>query len=457
LRRILVANRGEIAMRVIRGARTLGLETVLAASEADLGSLPARYADRTLCIGPGRASESYLRVETIVAAALASGCNALHPGYGFLSEDPRLPAACEQAGITFIGPDAATLAAAGDKLRARELAERAGVPTTPGGPVDDVRAAHALAERIGYPVLVKAVGGGGGRGMKRVDGPAELEGCLALAAAEAAAAFDEARLYLERFVERGRHVEVQVLGDGRDAIHLGERDCSIQRRYQKLVEEACAPSLADDLRDALRAAAVRIAHALRYRGAGTVEFLVDVARGEFAFLEINARLQVEHPVTEAVTRVDLVAEQIAVAAGEPLRFAQHEVHFDGHAIECRINAEDPARDFRPSPGTVTTAVFPNGTGIRVDTHIESGARVPPFYDSLLAKIVVHAPSRSGALERMRRALAQCRIDGVATNLTLHAALFADGEFARGAVDTAYLSRFLAGRPADGGLTSHASR
>jgi acetyl-CoA carboxylase biotin carboxylase subunit len=452
IRRLLVANRGEIAMRIIRAARSLGIQTVLVVSEADRSALPARYADRAVCIGPGRATDSYLRLEAIVEAALATGCDALHPGYGFLAENARLATACEENGIVFVGPAPAQLAAVGDKLRAREVAERTGVPTTPGGPAEDRDTAIALARRIGYPVLVKAVGGGGGRGMKRVDEPAALDDALALATAEAAAAFGDARVYLERYVARGRHVEVQVLGDGRDVVHLGERDCSVQRRYQKLVEEAVAPALDDALRVAIRAAAVRFAAELGYRSAGTVEFLVDAERGEFFFLEMNARLQVEHPVTEAVTGIDLVAEQLALAQGEPLRFAQREVRFDGHAIECRINAEDPGCDFRPAPGRIATAVFPSGTGIRVETHIESGSIVPPFYDSLLAKLVVHGATRSQALARLQGALAACRIEGIATNLALHAAIAADPAFAAGGVDTGFLPRLLA----PGGVPSPAS-
>jgi acetyl-CoA carboxylase biotin carboxylase subunit len=443
IRRILIANRGEIAVRVIRTCKALGIETVLAASEADLGSLGARLADRTLCIGPPPSTQSYLKVETVVQAALGSGCDAIHPGYGFLSERAALAALCEAEGVTFIGPTSAQIEAVGDKLRARAEAEAAGVPTAPGGSVGSLDEARALGARIGAPILVKAVGGGGGRGMKRVDRLEDLPEAMSLASAEAGAAFGDERVYLERFVARGRHVEVQVLGDGAgQVVHLGERDCSVQRRYQKLIEETPAPGLSDDFRAAIRKAAVRFGEHLNYRGAGTVEFLVDVEREEFYFLEMNARIQVEHPVTEMVTGADLVAEQIAVADGQGLRISQEDVRLRGAAIECRINAEDPARDFAPSPGRVLEAAWPSGPGIRVDSHIVSGAMVPPYYDSLMAKIIAHGPDRQTALARLRKALAETHIEGVTTNIGFHARVLADPEFARGGVDTAYLPRFL---------------
>jgi acetyl-CoA carboxylase, biotin carboxylase subunit len=443
IRRILIANRGEIALRVIRTCKALGIETVLAASEADLDSLPARFADRTLCIGPARPADSYLRVDTIVQAALGAKADAIHPGYGFLSERAILARLCEQEGVIFIGPTAAQIEAVGDKLRARAEAETAGVPTAPGGAVETVREAEVLGREIGAPLLIKAVGGGGGRGMKRVDRLEEIPSAMKLAGAEAGSAFGDARVYLERFVERGRHVEVQILGDGNGlVVHLGERDCSVQRRYQKLIEETPAPGLSPDMRARIHAAAVHFAERLSYRSAGTVEFLVDLERDAFYFLEMNARIQVEHPVTEAVTGLDLVAEQIAIADGRGLRLKQDDVRREGCAIECRINAEDPARDFQPSPGTVRKAVWPSGEAVRVDTHIASGSRVPPYYDSLMAKIIVHAPDRPAALDRMRGALAATHIDGVATNLAFHAEVLADPEFNTGGVDTSYLPRFL---------------
>jgi len=431
---------------VIRTCRSLGIETVLGASEADLDSLPARLADRTVCIGPGRPSESYLKVDTIVQAALGVKADAIHPGYGFLSERAALARLCEEECVIFIGPTSSQIDAVGDKLRARAEAEAAGVPTAPGGPVETAGEAMILGREIGVPLLVKAVGGGGGRGMKRVDRLEDLLDAMKLAAREADAAFGDARVYVERFVARGRHVEVQILGDGAGrVVHLGERDCSVQRRYQKLIEETPAPALSADFRAHLHAAAVKFAERLSYRGAGTVEFLVDVERNAFYFLEMNARIQVEHPITEAVTGIDLVAEQIAIAEGGGLRFRQEDVRRDGCAIECRINAEDPARDFRPSPGAVRTAAWPSGEGVRVDTHIFAGARIPPFYDSLMAKIIVHATDRPAALERMRQALAATHIEGVATNVAFHADVLADPEFETGGVDTSYLPRFLESR------------
>ena len=455
LRRVLIANRGEIAVRVIRTCRRLGIETVLTVADADADSVPARLADKTIAIG------SYLDVEEVVGAAAAAGARAIHPGYGFLSENPRLARACEAAGIVFIGPGADVLEAAGDKLAARNHAVAAGLPVLPGGLVrtkaigadgalgaageagtGEADAAGKIAGRIGYPVLVKAAGGGGGRGLRVVRDPADLAGAVAMGSAEAQAAFGDGRVYLERYVSPARHVEVQLLGDGENVIHLGDRDCSVQRRYQKLVEEAPAPRLGETLRVGMRAAAVAFGQYLKYQGLGTVEFLVDAARSEFWFLEVNARIQVEHPVTEAVTGLDLVAEQIAVAEGRRLGLSQASVRLDGHAIECRINAEDPAAGFRPNPGLVTSAVFPAGPGIRVDTHIQAGSAVPPQYDSLLAKLVVSGASRAEALGRLRGALARCEIGGVATTLPVHAALADDDEFAAGGVGTDYLARWL---------------
>jgi len=443
VRRILIANRGEIAARIARTCARLGIETVLAASEADRDSLPARLVTRVVCIGPAQAAASYLRPEAIVQAALGTGCEAIHPGYGFLSERVSLARLCEQHGVIFIGPTSAQLAAAGDKLAARRAAEEAGVPVSPGGEVQSREAAQTLARRIGLPLLIKAVGGGGGRGMKLVERWQDLDAALELAAAEAGAAFGDARIYLERFVARARHVEVQLLGDGRgQVLHLGERDCSVQRRYQKLIEETPAPGLSTAQRAGLHEAALRFAARLQYRGAGTVEFLVDSERGGFCFLEMNARIQVEHPVTEMVSGIDIVAEQIGIAAGEGLGRNQGEVNLHGCAIECRVNAEDPSQGFAPSPGLVREASWPSGDGIRVDTHIESGARVPPYYDSLLGKIIVLAPDRDAALARLRAAVGATRIEGVATNLAFHAGVLSDPEFAAGGVDTGYVARYL---------------
>ena len=443
IRRILIANRGEIAVRIIRTCRLLGIETVLAASIADRDSMAARLADRCVCIGPARPGESYLKIDTVVHAALAVAADAIHPGYGFLSERAALAKLCEEEGVIFIGPTAAQIDAVGDKLRARAEAEAANVPVVPGGAVSSSAEALALAVRIGAPFLVKAVGGGGGRGMKRVDRLEDLPEALSLASTEAGAAFGDARVYLERYVERGRHIEVQVLGDGAGrVIHLGERDCSVQRRYQKIIEETPAPGLSASLRTRLHEAAVRFSNRLSYRGAGTVEFLVDTARDEFYFLEMNARIQVEHPVTEAVTGIDLIAEQIRIAAGDGLTLQQADIRIEGAAIECRVNAEDPTQDFRPSPGLVRHAQWPDGEGIRVDTHIETGSRVPPFYDSLLAKVIVHGADRAAALSRLRSAMTHTQIEGIHTNLRFQSEILANADFAQGGVDTGFLARLL---------------
>jgi acetyl-CoA carboxylase, biotin carboxylase subunit len=442
IRRLLVANRGEIAARVIRTCARLGIESVLAASDADLDALPARLADRVVRLGPAPASESYLDPAAVVRAAKAVGADAVHPGYGFLSENPALARACAAAGIVFVGPTPETLEAVGDKLRARSHALAAGLPVVPGGEAADLAGARTVAAEVGYPLLVKAVGGGGGRGMKLVRAADELAHTLDLAISEAAAAFGDPRVYLERFVASGRHVEVQVLGDGTRAVALGDRDCSVQRRYQKLFEEAPAPLLSDRIRAEMAAAAIALATHLRYRGLGTVELLYDRERDTFSFLEMNARIQVEHPVTEMVTGIDLVAEQLAVAEGLPLRLSQKDIVHTGHAVECRINAEDWAHDFRPSPGRIERVVLPVGDGIRVDTHVQGGSVVPPYYDSLLAKLIVHGVDRADALARTRAALDLLRIDGVTTTVPVHQALLADPEFAAGGVDTAFFERFL---------------
>ena len=448
IKRILIANRGEIAVRVIRACESLGVESVLCVSEADRGSLGARVATRAVCIGPAQPALSYLSVPTVVQAALGYGCDAIHPGYGFLAERADLAQLCEAEGVIFIGPTAAQIEAVGDKLRARAEAIAADVPVVPGGPVESAAEARALAATIGAPLLVKAVGGGGGRGMKRVDDLDELEPTMAMASAEASAAFGDARVYLERYVAQGRHIEVQLLGDGQGrVIHLGERDCSVQRRYQKLVEESPAPRLPRATRERLLDAAVRFASRLAYRGAGTVEFLYDVERDEFYFLEMNARIQVEHPVTEQVTGVDLIAQQIAIAEGRGLSLHQSDVAFTGAAIECRINAEDPAADFAPSPGKVTAVQWPSGPGVRVDTHIVAGASVPPFYDSMIGKIIASGPDRLTALTRLRAALEDTHIEGIHTNSALQRRILQQREFAEGGIDTGWLARVLEQEPA----------
>ncbi|WP_372661555.1 acetyl/propionyl/methylcrotonyl-CoA carboxylase subunit alpha [Hydrogenophaga sp.] len=444
IRRVLVANRGEIAVRIIRTLKRLGIESVLAVSAADRNSMGARLADRAVCIGPARATDSYLRIGTLIEAARGVGAQAIHPGYGFLSEREEFAAACEENGLIFIGPTASQIARVGNKLEARRCAEQAEVPIAPGGQVDNLPAALEMAEQIGYPVLIKAVGGGGGRGLKRANSPAELSALFDLASSEALAAFGDGRVYVECFVTQGRHVEVQILGDGESVIHLGDRDCSVQRRYQKLVEEAPAPHLSDEMRRGLHAAAVRFSEHINYRSLGTIEFLVDVARQRFYFLEMNARIQVEHPVTEQITGLDLVAEQIIVAQGHPLRMKQADVRLTGHAIECRINAEDPTNEFRPAPGRLTAAHFPAWTDLRVDTHMEAGAMIPPYYDSMIAKVIATGSDREHARRLLEAALVDVRIEGVLTNIALHRAVLATPEFIDGGFDTGFLGRFLAG-------------
>ncbi|MCW3009538.1 MAG: Pyruvate carboxylase [Solirubrobacterales bacterium] len=442
--RVLVANRGEIAVRIVRTCQALGIETVVAVSDVDRDSLAARMADRAVCIGAGPAGESYLRVETIVQAALSTGCDAIHPGYGFLAENPRLSALARENDVRFVGPPPEVIELAGDKLRARAAAREAGLPLVPAREVSSIQEARAFAgSEAGYPVLLKAAAGGGGRGIKLAADEAQLDREYPVAAAEAGAAFGDDRLYVERFVAAARHVEVQVAADDHGSVvHLGERDCSVQRRYQKLVEEAPAPYLDVAVRDALRDAAVTFARAIGYRNLGTVEFVVDAASGEFSFLEMNCRIQVEHPVTEAVTGLDLIAEQLAIADGEPLRFSQDEIVLDGHAIECRLTAEDAEHGFRPSPGRIERFAVPDVGRLRVDTHCADGTLVPPYYDSLLAKLIGHGPDRASALGVVARALDGLEVTGVKTNRALLARVLADDAFAHGAVTTRWLEESL---------------
>jgi acetyl-CoA carboxylase biotin carboxylase subunit len=422
IRRLFIANRGEIALRVIRTARRLGMTTIVGVTPADRDSLPARLADEA------RPVTSYLSIDAMIEAAKAADADAIHPGYGFLSENAAFARAAAEAGMIFVGPDPATLAAMGDKLEARRIAVEAGLPVVAG-------------REGGYPLLIKAVAGGGGRGMKRVDREEDLDAAMAMAAAEAEAAFGDGRLYVERFIASGRHVEVQVLGDGSRAVHLGDRDCSIQRRFQKLVEEAPAPGIPDDKRTALRGAAVRLAEHLHYRGAGTVEFLVDAESFDFYFLEMNARIQVEHPVTEAVTGIDLVEQQLLIADGQNLALHQDMIVLEGHAIEARINAEDWRRDFRPSPGIVRRAAWPAGPSIRVDSHIAACGVVPPLYDSLIGKIIVSGKDRAEAVVRLRSALGALDIEGVETTAGLHRRIAEDPGFIAGGVDTRFFEGF----------------
>jgi acetyl-CoA carboxylase, biotin carboxylase subunit len=445
--RVLVANRGEIAVRIILTLKKLGIESVLAVSTADKNSLGSRLADRAVCIGPSRASESYLRIGTLVEAAKGTGAQAIHPGYGFLSERADFARSCEENELIFIGPTSEQIADVGNKLEARRIAEQAQVPIVPGGSVETLESALEMAEQIGYPVLIKAVGGGGGRGLKRANSPNDVTALFDLASAEALAAFGDGRVYVECFVTQGRHVEVQVLGDGEAVIHLGDRDCSVQRRYQKVIEEAPAPHLPDTMRVALHAAAIRFSKHIAYRSLGTIEFLVDVQRERFYFLEMNARIQVEHPVTEMITGLDLVAEQIAIANGDKLRIQQSEVKFYGHAIECRLNAEDTENDFSPAPGRIIHAHFPTGEGIRIDTHIETDSVVPPYYDSMVGKLIAWASTRDEARRILESALSQIKLEGIKSNISLHREILANSEFTHGGVDTGFLGRFLVDRAA----------
>lgn len=446
IKRVLVANRGEIAVRIIKACRSMGLESVVAVSQADRESMAARLADRTVCIGPAHPMGSYLNVGAVVAAALGTGSDAIHPGYGFLAEQPRLPHACVEAGIAFIGPGAESIERMGNKIAARATAQRLGVPVVPGSEkVTSVAQAREAAAAIGLPVLLKAAAGGGGRGMRIVNDIAELQSAFESASAEASAAFGDGTIYLERYIRHARHIEVQVMADHLgNVVHLGERDCSSQRRYQKIVEEAPAPHL-DALREPLHRAATELARRIGYQNAGTVEFIVDQDVGEFYFLEMNTRIQVEHPVTEMVTGIDLVQEQIRVAGGFPLSIAQTDVRVSGHAIECRVNAESPSREFRPSPGHIERWCEPSGPGIRVDTHCYSGYFVPPYYDSMLAKVIAYAASRAEAIGRMEEALRGFTVDGVDTTIPFLRSVMRAPRLRDGTTHVRWIEELLADR------------
>ncbi len=430
--KILIANRGEIALRILRTCREMGIRTVVAHSTADAESLAVRLADESICIGPPEARASYLNIPSIISAAAITDSEAVHPGYGLLSENPAFAEICRACGITFIGPSPEAIRLMGDKAQAREMVKQAGAPVVPGseGALRGVDDAQALADKIGYPVIVKAAAGGGGRGMRIVRERDALARAYATCQAEAGAAFGSTELYLEKFVEEARHVEVQVLGDRNGIrVHLGERDCSVQRRHQKLLEESPAPAISADTRAGLYKAALAVANAVNYVSAGTVEFLVDRS-GAFYFIEMNTRIQVEHPVTEVITGIDLVREQIRIAAGEALGYKQKDVRLVGHAIECRVNAEDPEH-FVPSPGRVTAWVAPGGPNVRVDSHMMAGYTVPPHYDSLIAKIIVHGRDRGEAIVRMQRALVETIVEGVKTTIPYHLKLLADPAFVAG--------------------------
>jgi acetyl-CoA carboxylase, biotin carboxylase subunit len=437
IRRVLIANRGEIAVRVIRACQMLGIETVLATSEADRDALPAQLADRAVCIGPPRSTDSYLNYRAIVTAARATGCDAVHPGYGFLSEKPELPDACAREGLIFVGPTGDHMRRMGNKIAARALARAAGVSTLDGSEkIKSATDAAEVAERIGYPVMMKAASGGGGRGMKIVHDPGKLPDAFAAASAEAESAFGDPTLYLERFISNARHIEVQLLGDKLgNVIHIGERDCSLQRRHQKVVEEAPAPGITSALRQEICQAAVALARNIGYENAGTCEFIFDEDSQRFYFLEMNTRIQVEHPVSETLTGIDLVQEQFRIAAGEPLRFKQSDIACRGHVIECRINAEIPEQGFRPNAGLIQTWAPPAGPNIRLDTHCYPGYIVPVFYDSMLAKLIVYGSTRGEAIERMRRALELFSITGIGTTLPFLHFMMGRAEFISGKVST----------------------
>ena len=444
LKRVLVANRGEIALRVIRAATELGLDTVAVYSQADRDAGHVRVATEAVEIGPPPAPRSYLDSDAIIAAALASGCDAVHPGYGFLAENAAFAARCAAEGLRFVGPQPEAISLMGDKVAARETASSAGVPVVPGTPgaLGTVAEATEAAQRIGFPLLIKASAGGGGRGIRIVDRPENLEVHLAAARNEARAAFGDDTVYLERYLAGARHVEVQVFGDGAGVLHLFERECSLQRKRQKLLEEALAPNLSDSLRAGLHEAAVALARAVAYEGAGTVEFLVDRTTGEFFFIEMNTRIQVEHPVTEMICGLDLVREQLRHAGGSPLSFSQADVQPRGAAIEMRINAEDPANGFMPCPGTINDLDLPGGPGVRVSTPMRPGSVVPPFYDSLIAKIIVWDIDRPAALARARRALGELRIEGIRTTAPLIRELLSTPEVVDGDYDTGFVERRL---------------
>jgi len=454
-KKILIANRGEIALRVIVACRELGIKTVAVYSEADENSLHVRFADEDVCIGPPRSTDSYLNVPAIISAAEITGVDAIHPGYGFLSESAYLAEVCEACHIRFIGPDPNVIKLMGDKARARKAMKKAGLPLLPGsdGPVDGEEKALKTAQAIGYPVIIKAVAGGGGRGMRVVRNPAEIAHALRTAQREAEAAFGVGDVYIEKYLENPRHIEFQILGDHHgNVLHLGERECSIQRRHQKLIEESPSPALTDKVRRKMGTLVVDAARAVQYTNAGTFEFLMD-GEGKFYFMEANTRLQVEHPVTEMVTGVDIVKEQIRIAAGERLSFKQSEVTFTGHSIEARINAEDPVT-FTPSPGVIHVFSVPGGPGVRVDTAAHAECTISPYYDSMIAKVIVHGRDRQEAIGRMRRTLEMTVLEGIKTTIPMHLKILAEPDFIAGKLGTAFMDRYAA-KPAGGTLAETA--
>ncbi len=442
--KVLIANRGEIALRIIRTCRELGIATVAVYSTVDKNALHVQLADEAVCVGDSLSNKSYLNIPNILAAATSRGVDAIHPGYGFLAENDKFAEMCNDHGIIFIGPSPSSIRQMGDKSTAKETMEKVGVPTVPGskGLLVDVKEAFILADKIGYPVIIKATAGGGGRGMRLVDSPDQLEKMFKAAQGEAEAAFGNDGLYMEKFIKKPRHVEVQILADkSGNVIHLGERDCSVQRRHQKLLEESPSPAINSDLRRKMGNAAIAAAQSIKYEGAGTVEFLVDEDE-QFYFMEMNTRIQVEHPVTEMVTGVDLIAEQIKIAGGNDLDFNQDEIQLNGHAIECRINAEDPSHNFRPSPGKITGWLPPGGPGVRVDSHVYTGYEIPPFYDSLIGKLIVWGKDRNAAIKRMNRALNECAVTGIPTTINFHLTLLDKSKFKEGKIYTKYVEEEL---------------
>lgn len=441
IRKLLIANRGEIAVRIIRACREMGIETVAVYSEADRESLHTQLADEAICIGPGPSSESYLNMERIMSATMVSGADAIHPGFGFLSENARFAEICEQCNVTFVGPGSEVIRNLGNKQIARNIMKAAGVPVIPGTdrPIPDAKTGAREAKKIGYPVIIKAALGGGGKGMRTAFSPEEFELAFQTAQKEAQIAFGDGTMYIEHFVEHPRHIEFQILADSQGhVIHLGERDCSIQRNHQKMIEESPSAAVSEKLRNQMGKAAVKAAKAAHYVNAGTIEFLLE-KNGNFYFMEMNTRIQVEHPVTEWVTGLDLVKEQIRIASGEALSVTQKDVKIQGHAIECRINAENPRKNFRPSPGTITALHLPGGQGIRVDTGIYTGYRIPPYYDSMLAKLIVHGENRQDAIAKMKSALGEVIIDGVDTNVDYQFDILNDPDFQSGNLDIEFLS------------------
>ncbi len=444
--KILIANRGEIAVRIIRACRELGIETVAVYSEADKDALHTQLADQAVCIGPAKANESYLDMRRILSATIATKAEAIHPGFGFLSENPRFAKICEESNITFIGPTSEMIEAMGNKSKARETMVKAGVPVVPGsdGVIRDYKEAKKLAKHIGYPVIVKASSGGGGKGMRIAHAESELETSLSMAQKEAKAAFNDDAMYMEKYIVNPKHIEFQIIGDKQgNIVHLGERDCSIQRRHQKLIEEAPASIINAELREKMGKVAVKAAKAIDYNSAGTIEFLL-AENGEFYFMEMNTRIQVEHPITEMVTGIDLIKKQIESAAGMPLNLKQKDIEIKGHSIECRINAENSYKGFRPSPGKITNLFLPGGKGIRIDTAVYYGYEISPYYDSMIAKLIVHGKDREEAIAKMNSALGECIIQGIDTNIDFQFDILKTPEFLSGLYNTGFIENWLKG-------------